>query len=67
MADEERDDMTINVGLGTGSKEQKLQGVQLLIGAQKEALAAGMVSKKKLYNSCFIKASCHHKRVEMII
>jgi hypothetical protein len=47
----ERDDMTINVGLGTGSKEQQLSQIQLLIGAQEKAIQAGLVSKKNLYNS----------------
>jgi hypothetical protein len=46
-----RNDMTINVGLGTGGKEQQLAFLQLLIGAQEKALAAGMVSKGNLYNS----------------
>lgn len=46
-----REDMTISVGLGSGGKEQQLMGAQLLIGAQEKAIAAGMVSKKNLYNS----------------
>lgn len=46
-----RNDMTINVGLGTGGKEQQLIQLQLLIGAQEKALAAGMVTKGNLYNS----------------
>jgi len=47
----ERNDMTISVGLGTGSKEQQLAGAQLLIGAQEKAVAVGMVSKQNLFNS----------------
>lgn len=47
----ERNDMTISVGLGTGSKEQQLAGAQLLIGAQEKAIAVGMVSKQNLFNS----------------
>jgi hypothetical protein len=47
----ERDDMTINVGLGTGSKEQQLAMLQLIIGAQEKGIAIGLVSKKNLYNS----------------
>lgn len=46
-----RSDMTIEVGLGTGGKEQQLVGAQLLIGAQEKAIAAGLVSKKNLFNS----------------
>lgn len=46
-----RNDMTINVGLGTGGKEQQLAFLNMLIGAQEKALAAGMVSKSNLYNS----------------
>ena len=48
---QERNDLTINVGLGDGSKQEKLTGIQLLIGAQEKALAAGMVSADNLYNS----------------
>ena len=36
-----RNDMTINVGLGTGGKGEQLAHVMALIGLQKEALAAG--------------------------
>jgi hypothetical protein len=46
-----RADMTINVGLGTGSKSEQLAHLQLIIGAQKEAIAAGLVSAKNLYHS----------------
>ena len=46
-----RNDMAINVGLGTGGKAQQLAGAQLLIGAQEKAIAAGLVSKKNLHNS----------------
>ena len=51
---QERNDMTINVGLGTGSKAQQLAHVMAIIGLQKEALAAGkanLVSDANLYNS----------------
>jgi len=50
----ERNDMTVNVGLGTGSKAQQLAHVMSIIGLQKEALAAGktnLVSDANLYNS----------------
>lgn len=46
-----RHDLTINVGLGTGGKEQQLAQLQLLIAAQEKALAVGLVSKMNLYNS----------------
>ena len=60
-----RDDMTVKVGLGDGSKQEQLAGTQLLIGAQEKAIAAGMVSPKNLYNSA--KVLCKllgHKNVE---
>jgi hypothetical protein len=49
-----RNDMTINVGLGTGGKTEQLVHLMSLIGLQKEALAAGksnLVSDDNLYNS----------------
>ena len=46
-----RNDMTINVGLGSGGKEQQLGNLQLLIGAQEKGIAAGLVSKNNLYKS----------------
>jgi len=46
-----RADMTVNVGLGTGSKSEQLAHLQLIIGAQKEAIAAGLVSAKNLFHS----------------
>lgn len=60
-----REDMTISVGLGSGGKEQQLMGAQLLIGAQEKAIAAGMVSKKNLYNSAkMLTKLLGHKDVE---
>jgi len=50
----ERNDMTINVGLGTGGKSERLAHVMAVINLQKEALAGGMtnlVSAQNLYNS----------------
>ncbi len=44
-----REDLTIHVGLGTGGKAQQLAETQILIGAQTQAIAAGMVSKRNLY------------------
>jgi hypothetical protein len=46
-----RNDMTVNVGLGTGSRSEQLTHLQMIIGAQKEAIAAGLVSPKNLFNS----------------
>jgi hypothetical protein len=48
-----RDDMTINVGLGTGSKAEQLAHLQLIVGAQKEAVMGGapIVSMANLYNA----------------
>lgn len=47
----QRDDMTVTVGLGDGSKAEKLMETQILIGAQEKGVAAGIVSKRNLYNS----------------
>lgn len=47
----ERNDLTINVGLGDGTKAEKLAGAQLMIGAQEKGIAAGVVSKMNLYES----------------
>ena len=46
-----RNDMTINVGLGTGTKTEQLAHLNMVIGAQEKAIAAGLVSPKNLYNS----------------
>lgn len=46
-----RNDMTINVGLGTGSKAEQIAHMTALIGLQKEAVAAGLVSAKNFYES----------------
>src|SRR5262249_17514859 len=43
--------MTINVGLGTGSKAEEVAHLELIIGAQKEAIVAGLVSAKNLFHS----------------
>jgi hypothetical protein len=50
----ERNDLTINVGLGTGGKSERLAHVMAVINLQKEALAGGMsnlVTVQNLYNS----------------
>ncbi len=48
-----RDDMTVNVGLGTGTKTEQLAHLQMIVAAQKEAVMGGVpiVSTKNLYNS----------------
>ena len=48
-----RDDMTINVGLGTGSKSEQLAHLQLIIAAQKEAVLGGLpiVSAQNIFNA----------------
>lgn len=49
-----RKDLTINVGLGSGNKSERVAHLMALIGLQKEALLAGktnLVSDDKLYNS----------------
>ena len=46
-----RSDMTINVGLGTGSKQMQLANLQLLAQWQEKAVNIGLVSKRNFYNS----------------
>ena len=46
-----RSDLTVNVGLGTGTKAEQLANLQLVIAAQEKAIAAGMVSPKNLWAS----------------
>lgn len=49
-----RNDMTINVGLGTGGKAERVAQLMALINLQKEAIGAGLVQlvdPPKLYNS----------------
>jgi hypothetical protein len=49
-----RNDMTINVGLGSGGKSERLAQLMAMIGLQKEALAGGLVNlvtPQNLYNS----------------
>ena len=44
-------DLTINVGLGTGNKDQIVQHLMALINIQKEALPVGLSTLENLYNS----------------
>ena len=49
-----RKDMTINVGLGSGNKSERVMHLMALINLQKEAVAAGktnLVTDSKLYNA----------------
>ena len=48
-----RNDMTINVGLGTGTKAEQLAHLQLIVQAQTQAVMGGLpiVSMANLYNS----------------
>lgn len=50
-----RDDMTVSVGIGSGSKGQQVSFLMNLLGLQKEALMAGgiggMVKPKHIYNT----------------
>jgi hypothetical protein len=60
-----RDDMTVKVGLGSGTREQDLIGAQMIAGAQEKAIAAGLVSKKNLYNTAALFTKlCGHKDPE---
>lgn len=47
----QRDDMTVHVGLGTGSKASQLMTLQMLIQAQTQAIQVGLVTRRMLYNS----------------
>jgi hypothetical protein len=61
-----RNDMTVNVGLGTGSKSEQLAHLNVIIAAQEKAIAAGLVSPKNLYNSAKeLTKLAGHKNVEM--
>lgn len=49
-----RNDMTVNVGLGTGSKAQQMSSIMGILNIQKEAILApqlGLVDAGKIYNS----------------
>lgn len=46
-----RNDMTINVGLGTGKKQEQLASLQMLVGFQQQAVQIGMVTRGNFYNS----------------
>ena len=44
-------DFTINVGLGTGNKDQEFQHLMALIQSQQGAMGAGIVTPKNIYES----------------
>lgn len=50
-----RDDMTINVGLGTGSRQEQVINLQSVLGIQKEIMLSGpsqkLVKPKNVYNT----------------
>lgn len=46
-----RNDMTINVGIGTGNKEQRFAFLMNLLGIQREGLQVGLSSPPKIYNT----------------
>lgn len=46
-----RMDMTVSVGLGTADQQMKLQGLQMLLGEQKELAAIGLVQPENFLNA----------------
>lgn len=44
-------DMVVNVGLGTGNKDQEVNHLMAMIRAQQEAMAAGIVTPKNTYEA----------------
>jgi hypothetical protein len=46
-----RNEMTVHVGLGTGTKAQQLGMMNMIIGCQEKAIGAGLVSRRNLHNS----------------
>ncbi len=46
----ERTDLTVKVGLGSGSEDQKREKLMMLVALQKEAAAAGLVGEQQVYN-----------------
>jgi hypothetical protein len=61
-----RNDLTINVGLGTGGKSEQLAHLNMIIAAQEKAIAAGLVSPKNLYNAAReLTRLAGHKNVDL--
>jgi hypothetical protein len=46
-----RNELTVHVGLGTGTKQQQLGMMNMIIAAQEKAIGAGLVSRRNLHNS----------------
>jgi hypothetical protein len=46
-----RNEMTVHVGLGTGTRQQQLGMMNMIIAAQEKAIGAGLVSRRNLHNS----------------
>lgn len=44
-------DLNINVGLGTGNKDQQVQHLMTLLQVQREAMAIGVADPSKIYNA----------------
>jgi hypothetical protein len=47
----ERRDVTVSVGLGTGNKDQMLQHLMMILQAQQQAIQIGVASPKNIYNA----------------
>jgi hypothetical protein len=47
----ERNDMTINVGLGSGSKEAQIMQLQMILGLQTQAMQIGLAGPEHLYHA----------------
>jgi hypothetical protein len=46
-----RDHLTVHVGLGSGSKQQQLGMMNMIVAAQEKAIGVGLVSRRNLHNS----------------
>lgn len=47
----ERRDVTVTVGLGTGNKDQMLQHLMMILQAQQQAIQIGVATPKNIYNA----------------
>ena len=48
---EDRNDLSISVGLGAGNKDQQLAHLMSILNMQKEAIQIGLTSPEKIYNA----------------
>jgi hypothetical protein len=48
---EDRNDLSISVGLGAGNKDQQLAHLMSILSMQKEAIQIGLTSPEKIYNA----------------